>query len=322
MKPRRALLLQSIVILGFATTATTAFAVQGDPNVAEKERQKLYEAGQAITDSYSVGRDSDKDLETLALAGPLLKYAAELEKKYAEGIASDNQPYRNLKSTIEYCRERIAGFEKAIKDWASLASIQADAEHARKMVAMSIEYQAPAYYREESDIAIKRRSIAARIQVLERLAPDSADLKAAKELADSLAKEVADAQTKLLKGILEQNQLPQDNYSQADREALLKLVTDTWIKAAPQQAVLKTGLIGDSWTRTRKWEIQNRTLYLVERSEIQGYVVVEHDDQTVACRRILLRRDHTDNDKLSASTINDPAAEPSPMELVLKSKLK
>jgi hypothetical protein len=308
-----------MLVLGFAPTA---FAIQGDPNVAEQERQKLAEAGQGITDPSNVGRESDKDLETLALTKPLLEYAGELEKKYAQGIASDNQPYRNLKLTIEYNRKKVADFEKAIKDWASLESIKADAEHARKMVAMSIEYQAPAYYREESDIAIKRRSIATRIQVLERLAPDSADLKSARELANSLAKEVAAAQTKLLKGILEQNQLPEDNYSQSDREALLKLVTDTWTTAAPQQAVLKTGLIGDSWTRTKKWEIQNRTLYLVERSEIQGYVVVEHDDQTVACRRIRIRRDHLENDKLSASTINDPKVEPSPMELVLKSKLK
>lgn len=319
MKRRHAFLFQLMLVLGFVPTA---FGVQGDPNVAEQERLKLAEAGQGIPDPQNVGRDSEKDLETLALTKPLLDYATELEKKYAEGIASENQPYRNLKSTIEYNRKRVADFEKAIQDWASLESIKADADHALKMVAMSIEYQAPAYYREESDIAIKRRSMAARMQVLERLAPDSADLKTARELADGLAKEVADAQTKLLEGILEQNQLPEDNYSQADREALLKLVTDTWTKAAPQQAVLKAGLIGDSWTRTRKWEIQNRSLYLVERSEIQGYVVVEHNDRTVACRRIRIRRDHTDNDKLSASTINDPATEPSPMELVLKSKLK
>lgn len=315
----RALLLALVAVLGFQAQAA---AIQGDPNLAEQERQKLYEAAQAIPDAYNVGRDLAKDLEALSLIAPLLEHAADLEKKYAEGIASENQPYRNLKGNIEYSRNRIAEFEKAIRNWASLENIRADAEHARKMMTMSIENQAPAYYREENDIAIKGRSIASRIQVLEQLAPDSEELQQARELSASLAKEVAEAQTKLLQGILEQNEFPQDNYRQPDREALLKLVIETWSKAAPQKTILKTGLIGDSWTRTRKWEIQNRTLYLIERSEIQGFVLVDHDDQTMACRRIRIRRDHTDNDKLSASLFSDPQAEPSPMELMLKSKLK
>jgi len=163
----RALLLALLAVLGFHAQAA---AIQGDPNLAEQERQKLYEAAQAIPDAYNVGRDLAKDLEALSLIAPLLEHAADLEKKYAEGIASENQPYRNLKGNIEYSRNRIAEFEKAIRNWANLESIRADAEHARKMMTMSIENQAPAYYREENDIAIKGRSIASRIQVLEQLA--------------------------------------------------------------------------------------------------------------------------------------------------------
>jgi hypothetical protein len=295
---------------------------QDDPNLAEQERLKLYNAAQAIPEGMYAGREPDKDLETLALLKPLLEHAAALEEKYADGIASDNQPYRNLKGNINYCRERIANFENGLKQWASLNSIMEDVNHVKKMVGMAIENQAPAYFRDENDIAIRTRTIAHRIKAMEHLAPDSADLKKARELASTLAQEVATAQAKLLKGILEANELPQDNYTQSDRDALLKLVSSTWNGAAPDKTVVKTGLIGDNWTRKRQWEIQNRTLYEVDRSEIQGFVLVNHDSQTVACRRIQIRRDHTDNDKTTAWVISDPQSEPVPMELVLKSKLK
>jgi hypothetical protein len=246
----------------------------------------------------------------------------ELEKEFAEGSKSGNQPYRNLSSTSESVRERLTAFDKSLKNFASLEMIEADAQHARKMIGMAIENKAPAYFQATSDIAVRSRMIEVRIKALEKIDPKSDQLTKAKLAAQQLKSQAVEAQKKLLDQLLNQNQPPIDGYQKPDRTELLELVKSTWEKAAPGVKPLKIGLIGNDWQRSKKWEIQNRTLYEIDRSRIQGFVIIAHDDRTVVCRRIQLNRDHVNQDQITAWLLNDPKAEPEPFELLLKSKVQ
>lgn len=289
---------------------------------AEQMRMAAYKAAQAVPTPELVGKQPDRDLEALELLQPMREHLDDLEKVFAEGIRTGNQPYRNLVSTIAYIRERLMAFESSMKSYASVENITQDVEHVRKMLNMAIQNQAPAFFQPGNDISNRQQSIALRIRVLEKISPNSPELKQSQKIAMTLANEVQQAQRSLLDSILQLNQLPTDNYRKADREELLKLVRETWLKSQPKEKPIQVGLIGTDWTRTKKWEIQNRTLYEVDRSRIQGFVVVAHDQKTVALRHIQINRDHTNNERTTAWNLSDVQSPPTPMELILKSKLK
>jgi len=221
-----------------------------------------------------------------------------------------------------YCREKILKFNEALAAYASPTAITEDADAILKSAKQSIEYQAPAYFKPDSDIARRTKSMKLRLKVLEKLKPDSNELKQGYDLANKTAVEVRKIQMQLLDGILSQNDLPTDNYTKGDRKELLKMVEETWTKQAPKDKPLRVGLIGDSWVRTEAWEIQNRTVYKIDRSRMQGFVVLPNDNKTVVIKHIQLQRDHTNQDKTTAWAISDPKALPEPMEMVLRSKLK
>ncbi len=309
------------LLISSTTQAKQVALTQEQAKRAEQQRQAVYSASQLIPPPEMIGRQPEKDLEALDLVEPLRQQMAELEKEFAEGIKSGNQPYRNLASTIEYVRERVDGFTASLKKFAGLEMIEADAQHARKMIGMAIENQAPAYFQSTSDIAIRRGMIEVRIAALERIDPKSSQLKSAKQIAEQLKSQTLEAQKKLLDRLLDQNQPPTDGYQKPDRAELLELLKSTWEKAAPGVKPLKIGLVGNDWQRSKKWDVQNRTLYEIDRSRIQGFVIVAHDNRTVVCRRIQLNRDHVNQDQTTAWLLNDPKSEPEVFELLLKSKV-
>ncbi|MFO0943726.1 MAG: hypothetical protein U0930_23570 [Pirellulales bacterium] len=310
------------LLMGTRLEAKQSATPQDQANRAEQQRLSLYSASQSIPAPELVGRQTEKDLEALDLVEPLRSQMLELEKEFAEGIKSRNQPYRNLASTIEYVHERLDAFEKSLKNFASLELIEADAQHARKMIGMAIENKAPAYFQPTSDIANRNRMIDVRIKALEKINAKAEQLTKAKQIAQELKSQIVEAQKKLLDQLLNLNQPPVDNYTKPDREELIKLVRSTWEKALPGSKPIKLGLIGSDWQRSKKWEIQNRTLYEIDRSRLQAFVIVHRDDRTVECRRIQLNRDHTKQDQTTAWLLNDPKSEPEPFELLLKSKVQ
>lgn len=314
--------LVSLARLTILIAASQLIQSPEDGQRAEQKRLAAYKAAQAVPAPELVGKQPDKDMEALELLRPMREHLDDLEKEFADGIRSGNQPYRNLVSTIAYIRERLMAFESSMKSYASVESITRDVEHVKKMLNMAIQNQAPAYFQVGNDISNRQQSIALRLRVLEKLSTNSPELKQSQKIAKMLANEVQKSQRSLLDSILQLNQLPIDNYQKADRAELLKLVKETWLMSQPTEKPIQVGLIGSDWTRTKKWEIQNRTLYEVDRSRLQGYVVVAHDEKTVALRHVQINRDHINNEKTTAWNLSDVQAPPTPNELILKSKLK
>ncbi len=197
---------------------------------AEETRQKINQFSQSIVAPEMVGRNPAQDLEGVEQLPAIRAYLDETEKDFANEIATANQPYRNLAGNIQYIRERLDQFQSSVNTFASLEAVQADADHILKMAKMSVENQAPAYFREGNDISNRTESIRLRIRMLEKLKPKSKELAAALDIQQKTAKEVKAIQQKLLKGIIDQNELPNDSYSGSDRKELLKLIDDTWKK--------------------------------------------------------------------------------------------
>ena len=157
--------------------------------IAEKHRLDIQELMQSITSAEYVGREPLRDLETLAKLPAVGDFLDSLATEFATEIKSGNQPYRNLEGTIGHARRRISEFEAALKNYASLSSLTEDVEHTRAMLAMAIENQAPAYFREGNDIANRRLAIDFKLSVIDKVASPQ-NLAKAKELSSQLARGV------------------------------------------------------------------------------------------------------------------------------------
>ncbi len=289
-------------------------------NQAEATRQLISSAAQSIIAPELVGRNIERDIECLKSIKKLREFLTTVEKEYASEIREGHQPYRDVEGTIKFAREKMDQFQNSLVQYASLPSLQADVEHIQRMLKLAVENQAPAYFNEGNDIARRRLSLKSKATVLKELGATT-ELEKASKIIEAAEKVMLDAQMKLGKQIVESNTLPSDQYQHPDRADLLKLVESTWSKAVPNKRPIRSGLIGDQWSRTEQWEIQNRTLYKVERSQLQGFVLVAHDTKTVACYHVLIRRDHVDNDKTTSWLMDDPSKNPEPRQLILISKL-
>lgn len=295
---------------------------QSSAEKAESIRLKLRAVDESISAPEYVGRNIDADLAAIRNLTKYREHLKEIAAEFSKQIQTGVQPFANLGYTLQGLAQHIDQFEVSARDFGSPAMIRADLDHILKMAKQAVEFQAPAYFRPENDIGIRTEKVKTRLRYLEALALDSAELKAAQEQLVATTKQVSEIQKSLSAMILSQNNLPQDGYQRADRETLLKLIRDKWVQTGSKSQVLKVGLVSEDWTRSSAWEIQNRTLYKVDRSRIQGYIVVALNDKIAVRHSLNLVKDHVDGDKVSLSFLNDPRAAPEITDQILRSKIK
>ncbi len=309
-------------LAALAITSSAIVHAQSAAEQAQAEWKRMNEMTESLTAPEYVGRNPEADLVAAANLTHYREHLNDVAKKFAAEIKEDNQPFRNLGYMLEHLETALTGFERAAKEYGSLEAINRDLDHVLEMAKMAVENQAPAYFRPENDIFRSTQTAKTRIRYLQSLDPESAAVTTANERFAETVKQVRVIEQSLAASILQQNELPPDEYHGTDREALLKLLRDKWSQEGTSAEVLKVGIVAPEWTRSVTWEIQNRTLYKVDKSRIQGYVIVKHNDQVAARHSINLVQDHLSNDKLSAGFLDDPRAEPELNSQILLDKIQ
>lgn len=300
---------------------TATVSAQSAADKAKQQWDRMHEMAQTLPAPENVGRNPDVDLAALANLNQYRQHIESVAKEFAADIKADQQPFRNLGFKIEHLRTKLTDFDNAAKTFYAIESVQRDLEHVLKMANQAVKYNAPAYFRPENDIGRYTESAKLRIRYMQAADPKSKDLAEARKRLDDTTRQVKKIQQNLSASILEQNDLPPDEYRGQDREAILQLLRDKWNKEGTKEKVLKVGIVTPNWTRNVTGEIQNKTLYKNDRSRIQGYVIVQHSNKVAARHSIDLSKDHIDNDQISASFVNDPKEEPELIHQILLSKL-
>ena len=284
--------------------------------------KELGELRKSITPQEYVGRDLDKDLQSVEIVANAKDYLVDIEKNFKSLIAEDRQPYRNLGYMLAGMKETVTQFESAAKKFCSMESIDQDLDHVQKMAQRAVENQAPAYFKEGNDIHNRTALVRNKIRLLETLDPKGDSLSKAKQKLEESNKKVAEIQKSLVGEILQQNSLPDDNYKQSDRNELVEKLQSHWTSKGNGRKAMKVGIVGGNWNRTVAWEIQNRTATKVDRSRIQGWVLVEQDAKTVVRHSINLFKDHLNGDRITAVFVSDPKEQPDLSNVLLKERAK
>jgi transcription antitermination factor NusG len=310
----------SAIFIGSTLIGPTAQA-QAPAEKAETIRLQLREMDQSICAPEYVGQNADSDLAAIANLEKYRAFLTQVTEEFKAQIETRKQPFANLGYTIDGMRQHLDQFEKNARQYGSREMIQGNLDHVLKMAKQSVEYQAPAYFSPGNDIHLRTESAKNRIGYLAAFAPDSDELKAIRQALEKTSAEVNKIKQSLVAQIVEQNEVPSDQYQGADKDKLIQLLREQWKRDGTKAKVLACGLVGTDWKRSVTWEVQNRTLYKVDRSRLQGYVIVEHDKQTAVRHSINLVKDHIDSDKIESGFLDSPTNPPDVMNQILLSKI-
>ncbi len=285
--------------------------------------KRLYDAAKQYNEPYQI---EHKPAEHLPLLRSLAAVRAEVDaarKAHADGLKKPKtQEMERLKFTLADADRWLPEYEKAARTFASAEALNIDLADILKKAKQGVENKAPAYFKPGNDIDLTTHRVYARLAAMEALALDAKTIQAAKQAAADTARQVRALQDGMRDQILAQNEPPPDLYQKADREAVLKTVAENWAKNGTKAEVLKVGVVTADWTRKVSWEVVGKELQKVDRSRLQGYVLVKLDDTTAVRYSVNLVKDHLANDAASASLLDDPKAEPELGRLLLRSKLK
>lgn len=317
MSPRSAPL-----VTAFACVVAVLSPARGDDQQVSDLAKKLYDAAKQYNEPYQI---EHKPAEHLPLLRSLPAVRAEIDaarKAHADGLKAPKTPgVERLKFALADADRWLPEYEKAAHTFASAEAVNKDLGDILKKAKQGVENKAPAYFKPGNDIDLTTQRVNARLVAMEALALDAKTIQAAKEAAADTSKQVRALQVGMRDQILAQNDPPTDLYQKADRDAVLKSVTDTWAKGGSKAEVLKVGVVTADWTRKVSWEAVGKELQKVDRSHHQGYVLVKLDDATAVRYSVNLTKDHLAGDAVSAYLLDDPKAEPEPGRLLLRSKL-
>jgi len=136
----------------------------------------------------------------------------------------------------------------------------------------------------------------------------------------------AKAQTTLRESIIQATQMPVEQYTGADVAALRDQVKTAWSKAHPDTRVLAVVFNTPGWNRVTRWEwslntsatgdITGGTWRKVDYDTIQPKVIVAFDQRVAVIYPVDVRKDHTQNGRVSFHPW-DLAPEPDVRSLLL-----
>lgn len=315
MPPRAALFALVFVCL--------AAPVRADDKEVGELAKKVYDTAKQYNEPYQIERTPADHLPLLRSLAAVKKEAEAARAAQSDGLKAPKTPgLERLKFALADADRCLPEYEKAARAFASAEAVQKDLDEVLKKAKQGVENKAPAYFKPDADIARLTRRATDRLTAMEALGVDVKATTAARDVIAETAKQVRALQDGMRDQILAQNDPPPDLYQKADREAVLKLVTDTWAKGGGKAVVLKAGLVTADWTRKVSWEVVGKELQKVDRSRLQGYVLVKLDDTTAVRHSVNLTKDHLAGDVMSAYLLDDPKADPELGNLLPRSKLK
>lgn len=255
---------------------------------------------------------------------PAVAEHKQLLSKYGAVIAQQGPAGQQMSAAIREW-ERVAGnFESAMKQFVAQApqAIGGHFDRAIKLAEQAVAEKKPAFF--GGGIADQLRFATVKLQVLEAITDGQGDTYASlKQRSEETTTKIAEMEAMLSEDIIRGNRLPPDRYNAADREQLLALVRESWLKRNPDDEILQVRLIPAEWKRETRWEWSegNRAWEKVDRSQLQASVIVRLDD-TKALRCVVnLVKNLMENDRVRAYPWEKPE-KPSPQFILLLENVK
>lgn len=273
--------------------------------------KRLSELAGMYRDTSVLEQDRPRAIELIAQGAAAQAEHNRIVKAYAPLIIQKTSQGEQLAGTSRHFVEQITGFAQVTRQLRETLPPDIDQEIAgvNKMADEAVAEQKPAFF--NGGIPQRMEWVKDKVALYAALEPEKAKPYQAKvvELAGQLKKK----QAQLTDAIIANNTLPPDNYQGGDREALVKLATDAWLKVQPGAKVLASRIPSQNWKRENIWRYSSGGEWgQIDRSSLQVQLIVKHDDKLAVIRPVNLSKNHMQNDQINGYPMDgkDDALEP------------
>ena len=241
-------------------------------------------------------------------------------KAYAPLVQQKTPSGERVEKMRQFFQQNFAAFNAAAasRKKALPTEIDADLAKAGQMADTAVAEQKPAFF--HGGIPQVIGFAEDKLILLTALDPGSASAVKAK-LAKT--KEQLKARESSLKElIISVNELPPDRYAGKDKTNLKEVAIAAWKKSEPKAEVLAVRFPSEQWDREMLLRYENRAWHPIDRSKLQAQLLVKQDGKLAVIRPINLWTDHLNNDKVTASPMDDAKETLPPQRYLLIEKIK
>ena len=288
--------------------------------------ERLDELSSMFANPAALNSDSERAVELLEQFGPAEQEWKRLAKKY-ESLRDERTPEaRKMQPMLSGADLAFGQFRRAVDSYVASAPRLIDQSIAQAMESAErgVADKKPAFFAPGGGIANRLAEAESRLKGLQAAAPDAAEAKQAEEKLAAARAKVAEMGKSLGGSTLEANRVPEERYKGADIDALREVLKQKWAKDGNGAELLKVGMSGKDWRRETKleWSKGNQAFEKVDKSRVQGFVVVKHTDDVAAVHYVNIVKDHMAGDALQGYFVGSVKKEPAPEDLVMMKNVK
>jgi len=245
-------------------------------------------------------------------------------EKYADLLKQDTPASNEMRGVLRNFDSVFGEFETAEKAYAAEApaKLGAEIEELIRLGNEGVKENRPGYFGETGGVNSNLKFIEQRYTLMAAALPGTPELAAARKRIEDARVQVKQMKAQLNDAIVKNNQPPNESYNGADKAELIKLITAKWAEGGNAKKVLKVGINSDNWQRQTYWQWQTDAWYKVDKSRIQGHVLVQGNDKEAHGYYINLVKDHLANDSIKLHFFNEPNEEVDATYRVLLSKVQ
>ncbi len=200
------------------------------------------------------------------------------------------------------------------------ASIREDMTEAQKIADEAVAEQKPMWF--TGGIPQRMGWVTEKMALYEVLDPEPAA--ALKKDVEALQTKINQQEKSLGQLIINNNQLPNDNYQGDDRDKVIAVAIDAWKHQQPQFDVLATRIPSQAWARNTRWEYSNGTWYFLDTSKLQVQLIVADQDnpKQAIIRPVNIIMNHEKGDTLIGTPFYSIDDDLQPNAYLLRDKIK
>lgn len=286
---------------------------------------RLKEIAQMFGEPQDLQTHPQRAIETIRQMPAAKKERERIEQTYANLLKQETAESRNMAGVLHHFDDNFGRYEQATNAYAAEApaAIQDDIDQVLKMADDAVKNQRHLYFGEQGGVKQRLGIAQTHYDVFAAIAPDSAATVTAKQNLDAARAKVKEMKASLNDAIVAANNVPEETYSGADKAQLIELVKKKWSESGVASPVLKVGINSQQWQRNTRWEWNRSNAWeKVDKSFIQGHVIVKQDDKTAVIHYVNLVKDHLANDQITAHFFEDPKLEPDVSRKLAAAKVK
>ncbi|MDZ4731670.1 MAG: hypothetical protein SH820_17205 [Xanthomonadales bacterium] len=248
--------------------------------------------------------------------------ATRIAQAYSSLMVQQTEEGKRVEGSGNYFLEKLTAFQAAAEQERQTLpqQIRADLAEADKVAQQAVADQKPLFF--TGGIPQTMGFAADRLALYKVLDPKQAP--AMEKEVQAMQASMVQREKSLSALIIQQNPLPPDRYTGADRSQVVDVAIDAWKHQQAKFEVLGSRIPSEAWNRETMWQYSNGTWYYVDRSKLQVQLLVADEENSDQAKILPVNiwKDHQKGDSLIGTPLYSGKEVLQPSSYMLRDKIK